>query len=106
MSRAALTRRLTALETGPLSLKTMEGWAAAYGWHQLYEWDGLECRRVQAKLSSLFEEHGIPLAEPVEPVPDATELERQYHEAKHAQYPDPDAKERLREKLGLSGYPQ
>jgi hypothetical protein len=106
MSRAALTRRLTALEAGPLSLKTMEGWAAVYGWHQLYEWNRLEGRRVLAKLSPLFEEHGIPLAEPVEPVPDETELERQYHKAKHAQFPDPDAKERLREKLGLSRYPQ
>ncbi len=93
MSRAAMVRRIIALEAGPATLKTMAGWAAMYGWPQVYEWQDLEGRRIRAKL--------LPLPGD-EPIPEETPLERQFHDAMEAAYPpDPDAIKVLREKLGL-----
>jgi len=93
MSRAALSRRLTALEEGPSTLKTLEGWAAVHGWAQVHEWKDLLCRRARAMLMPLPGD---------EPVPEETPLERQFHEAMHAAYPpDSHAVEMFREKLGL-----
>jgi len=93
MSRAALSRRLIALEAGPTTLKTMEGWAAVHGWAQVQEWNDLQSRRARGKLMPLPGE---------EFVPEETPLERQFHEAMHAAYPpDSHAVEMFREKLGL-----
>jgi len=91
MSRAALVRRVVALELGPTSLKTFEGWAITYGWAKVYEWDQLQGRRIRAMLMPMPGD---------EPVPEETPLEQQFHQAMNAACsPDPEAMEMLREKL-------
>jgi hypothetical protein len=80
-----------ALELGPTSLKTVEGWATVHGWPQVHAWQGNAGRRIHAKL--------LPLPGD-ESVPEETPLERQFHQAMSAAYPpDPEAVEMLREKL-------
>ena len=94
MSRAALARRVDALEAGPASLKTLEGWAEVYGWPHVWEWKKNLSRRAVAKLLPM-------LGKGAEPIPEETPLEHQFHQSMAAAYPGPDARNRLRVKFGL-----
>ena len=95
MSRAAIARRLAALEAGPSNLKTFEDWATVHGWAQVHAWEKTGARRVMAKLMPLPGD---------EPAPEETPLERQFHEAMAAATaanPQLGTMAWLREKLGL-----
>ena len=97
MTRAALVRRVVALELGPTSFKSIEGWAEVYGWNQVLEWKKNRGARAIAKLLPM-------LGEVAEAIPEETPLEHQFHEAMAAAYPaDPGTRARLCRMLGLSG---
>jgi len=106
MSRASIARRVDALEA-PASLKTIQSWAAAYGWDQIQEWDRLQVARIYAKPGLLDFFHSCGRALTVkpsdEPIPEETSLERQYHEWHHAMYPpEPGTRAKMLRSLGLS----
>lgn len=89
MTRVNLERRLKALEAATDSLKTIEGWAAVYGWHQINEWEARFAAHVRQKLLG----DDAPFLE-------ETALERNFHEAMIRAYtPDKDEVDRARIKI-------
>lgn len=92
MTRAT---RIAKLEAGPAGAQSLEGWAARYGWGQVWEWRNLASRRLRAKL--------MPAIGPEpEPIPAETELEKAFHEAMARAYPA-DGEELATLKLKLCG---